>query len=79
MLLPLAALLLVAGVACAAAFTMYYAASTATVKTPDLQLIAGPDSTTSPTTYPAATVTIATTHDHANVAFSLFQSATNSP
>jgi hypothetical protein len=78
-LLPLVALLFVAGTVSAAVFTMYYATSTATVKTPDLQLVAGSDSTEKPTIYPAATVTVASTYDYASVGFSLFPSAGNSP
>ena len=77
--LPVVAVLLIVGVASAAIFTMYYTSSTATVKTPDVQLLAGSDSTTSPTVYPAATVTVASTKDYAGVSFSLFPSATNTP
>lgn len=78
-LLPLIVLASIIGLASAAVFTMYYASFTATVKTPDIQLAAGPDSTASPTSYPAATVTVASTYDYATVAFSIFPSATNTP
>jgi hypothetical protein len=67
------------GTVSAAVFTRYYAATTATVRTPDLRFIAGSDSTASPTTYPAATVTVASTFDQATIAFSLFPSASASP
>jgi len=77
-LIPLLALFLCIGLAAAAVFTMYYANNTATVKIPDVQLAAGSDSSSS-TTYPAASVTVATTHDYAAVAFSIFPSVANSP
>jgi hypothetical protein len=77
-LLPVLILTLLIGTVSAAVFTMYYTSPTATVKTPDVRLIAGPDSgaTTSP---PNATVTVATTYDYATVAFTLFPSAANTP
>jgi len=77
-LIPLLALFLCIGLAAAAVFTLFYANNTATVKTPDVQLAAGTDSSSS-TTFPAASVTVATTHDYAAVAFSIFPSATNTP
>ena len=40
--------------------------SFATVKTPDIQLAAEPDSTVNPLVYPAATVTVASTFDYAD-------------
>lgn len=78
-LLPIIVLASIIGLVSAAVFTVYYANFTATVKTPDIQLVAGPDSTASPTSYPAATVTVASTDDYATVAFSIFPSATNTP
>ena len=78
-LAPVILVALLVGIVSAAVFTTYYAGITATVKTPDIQLVAGPDSTASPTSYPAATVTVASTYDSAAVAFSLFPSATNTP
>lgn len=48
-------------------------------KTRDICLIAGPDSTSNPTTYPAATVTIAPTNDSATITLSLFPSAAYTP
>jgi hypothetical protein len=78
-LLPILILTLLIGTVSAAVFTMYYGNVTATVKTPDVQLIAGSDSATSPIAYPNATVTVASTYDYATIAFSLFPSATNTP
>jgi len=77
-MIALVAFFLCVGLATAAVFTMFYATSTATVKTPDVRLGAGPDNTGG-TTYPAATVTVASTKDFATIAFSLFPSATNTP
>ena len=77
--LPIVIATLIVGLASAAIFTIYSTNSTATIKTPDVQLIAGSDSTANPTVYPAATVTVASTHDYATVGFSLFPSASNTP
>lgn len=76
-LLALIAFAVIIGTSTAAVFTMFYATNTATVKTPDLRFAAGNDS--GGTGYPSATVTVASTYDYANVAFSLFPSATNTP
>jgi hypothetical protein len=73
--------LLIAGLmatASASVFTQYYGSTTATVRTPDIQLASGPDSTGG-STYPSATVTVSSTSDFATVAISLFPSATNNP
>jgi hypothetical protein len=78
LVVPILAILLVVGSVSAAVITVFYTQSTATVKTPDIQLVAGPDGAGG-TTFPSATVTVASTHDYANVAFSLFPSATNTP
>jgi hypothetical protein len=78
-LLLIFALLLIVGIVSAAVLTMYYTTNTATVKTADVRLVAGPDSTASPTEYPNATVTVDSTNDSATVAFSLFPSVTNTP
>jgi hypothetical protein len=78
-LLPIVLIAILIGMVSAAVLTAYYANFTATVKTPDVRLVAGPDSTVSPTVYPAASVTVASTYDSAAVAFSLFPSATNTP
>ncbi len=67
------------GLVGAAIFTTFSANYNATVKTPDVRLVAGSDSSVSPTAFPAATVTVASTYDSAAVAFSLFPSATNTP
>lgn len=76
-LFALLSISILVGAASAAVFTMYYTANTATVQTPDVRFVAGPDSGGS--SYPGATVTVASTHDYANVAFSLFPSVTNTP
>lgn len=77
-LLALVAISVLAGSATAAVFATLYTTSTATIKTPDIQLAAGPDSNTS-TSFPAATVTVASTYDYASLSFSIFPSATNTP
>jgi len=64
--------------ASATVFTFYYGTSTSTIKTPDVQLVAGPDATGG-SVYPSANVTIAATYDYATVAISLFPSATDTP
>ncbi len=78
-LLPIIVVAIFVGLVSAAVFTTFSANYNATVKTPDVRLVAGSDSTASPTAFPAATVTVASTYDSAAVAFSLFPSATNSP
>lgn len=63
--------------ASASVFVNYYGDATATVGTPDVQLVAGSD--TGGTGYPSATVTVAATYDYATIAISMFASATNTP
>jgi len=58
--------------ASATVFVYYYGTATATVRATDIRLVAGPDAGGS--TYPYATVGIATTYDFATVTFSMFQS-----
>jgi len=73
--------LLIAGLtatASATVFVMYYGSATATVRTPDVRLVAGTDSTCS-STYPSACVSIASTYDFATVGISFFPSVTNTP
>lgn len=77
-LIPLIALFLCIGLAAAAIFTMFSVSNTATVKTPDVRLVAGSDSSDD-TTYPSAIVTVKSTYDYATVAFSLFPSVESSP
>ena len=77
-IVPIIALALIIGLATAAVFTMYYADITATVKTPDIQLAAGTDNSTS-TSYPNASVIVASTYDYATLNFSLFPSEDNTP
>ncbi|MDG6929007.1 MAG: hypothetical protein JRN29_03030 [Nitrososphaerota archaeon] len=76
----LSVLLLVSLVAVGSAsvYVFYYATTTATVKSPDLQLYAGSDSTTSCTTYPCTTVSVSN-NDQATVSLSLFPSVGGSP
>ncbi|MGD6933581.1 MAG: hypothetical protein ACQCN5_05185 [Candidatus Bathyarchaeia archaeon] len=76
--LSVLALILCAGLAAATVFTMYYANFTATVKAPDVRLVAGNDNIGG-TVYPTASITVASTYDYATVGFSMFPSATNSP
>jgi hypothetical protein len=77
-LLALLALLLCVGLVAATVFTMYYTSVTATVQDPDVRLGAGPDGAGG-STYPSATVDVATTYDYATVDFSMFPSETNTP
>ena len=74
--------LLIAGLtvtASATVFVMYYGNATATVRTPDVSLVAGTDISGSCSTYPCATATIASTKDFETVGLSFFPSATNTP
>jgi hypothetical protein len=77
-ILPVLLIALLIGMASSTVYTYYVASSTATVKTPDVRLVAGSDSMAC-TMYPCTTVTVASTFDYATVAFSLFPSATNTP
>ncbi len=63
--------------ASASVFVNYYGDATATVRTPDVQLVAGSDSGGSG--YPSATVTVASTYDYAAIAIDMFPSVTNTP
>jgi hypothetical protein len=75
-------ILVIAGLVAAASstvFTLYYGSATATVKTPDVTLAAGPDASASCAAYPCATVTIAPTNDFATIGLSFFPSVSNSP
>jgi len=71
-LLPLLTIALV-GTATASVYTYFYASTTATVRTPDVTLAAGSDSSGSCTVYPCATVTISGTSDTATVSMSMFK------
>ena len=67
-------LLLASAVAASATvYTLYYANSTGTVRAADVNLLAGPDSSGSCTTYPCDTVTVSGTSDTATVSLSLFK------
>jgi hypothetical protein len=63
--------------ASASVFVNYYGDATATVRTPDVQLVAGSDHGGSG--YPSASVVVAATYDYAAIGISLFASATNTP
>lgn len=78
-LLPVLLIVLLIGVASSTVYTYYMVSNTATVKTPDLRLVAGTDASASCTSFPCATVTVASTYDYAAVTLSLFPSATNAP
>jgi hypothetical protein len=78
LLVALLAMALCIGVVSAAVYTMYIGSSTATVKSPDIQLVAGADGAGG-TAYPKATVTIASTKDFATVGFGIFPSVAQSP
>jgi len=78
-LLPVLIIAGLTATASATVFVMYYGGATATVRSPDLALVAGPDASGSCTKYPCATVSIASTKDFATVGISFFPSATNSP
>ena len=78
-ILPVLLIALLIGSASSTVYTYYILNNTGTVRTPDVRLVAGTDSSGSCTAYPCATVTVASTNDYAAVAFSLFPSATNSP
>ncbi len=79
----LAGALLILGLVATAGATTYvffYVSNTATVRTSDLTLAAGTDSSGSCTVYPCATVTVTGTSDTATVTMSLFKAdATFSP
>jgi hypothetical protein len=77
-ILPVLLIALLIGAASSTVYTYYIMSSTATVRTPDVRLVAGTDST-SCTTYPCATVSVSSTYDYATVGFTLFPSVTNSP
>jgi hypothetical protein len=63
--------------ASASVFVTYYGDATATVQTPDVQLVAGTDHGGSG--YPSASVVVSATDDYAAIGISLFASATNTP
>ena len=78
-ILPVLLIALLIGAASSTVYTFYIMNNTATVKTPDLRLVAGTDSSASCTSYPCATVTVAASNDYATVSLSLFPSVTNTP
>lgn len=78
-LIPIIVIAGLMATATASIFVQYYGTTTATVRTADILLYTGSDSTASPTVYPAATVTPSTTNDYTTISISLFKSATNSP
>ena len=78
-ILPVLLIALLIGLASSTVYTYYIVNNTATVRTPDVRLVAGSDSVTTCSTYPCASVSVASTYDYATVAFSLFPSVTNTP
>lgn len=75
-------ILVIAGLVATASstvFTLYYGSATATVKIPDVTLVAGPDASGSCTAFPCATVAVASTNDFATIGLSFFPSVSNSP
>jgi len=71
-LLPLLTIGLV-GTAVASVSAYYYSNATSTVRTPDVTLAAGPDSSGSCTAYPCASASISGTSDTATVSISMFK------
>lgn len=67
------ALLAVTAAASATVYEYFYANSTATVRSPDVTLAAGTDSSASCTVYPCASVSVSGTSDTATVTLSLFK------
>lgn len=66
--------------ASATVYVFFYAGSTSTIRAPDIALAAGPDSSSSCSVYPCATVSISGTSDTATVTMSMFKAdATYSP
>jgi len=78
-ILPVLLIALLIGAASSTVYTFYIMNNTATVKTPDLRLVAGTDSSACTTSYPCTTVTVASTFDFATVSLSIFPSAANAP
>ncbi len=78
-LLPVLLIAALTVTASATVFVLYYGSATATVRAPDVVLVAGTDISGSCTAYPCATATIASTKDFETVGVSFFPSATNSP
>jgi len=78
-LIPILVIVGLIAAASSTVFTLYYGNATATVKTPDVTLVAGSDASGSCTEFPCATVAIATTYDFATINLSFFPSVTNTP
>jgi len=78
-IIPILLIVLMIGAASSTIYVYYIVNNTATVKTPDVQLVAGTDSTACSSTFPCATVTVQSTKDYATATFSLFPSNTNTP
>jgi len=78
-ILPVLLIALLIGSASSTVYTFYIMNNTATVKASDMRLVAGTDSLASCTTYPCATVTVASSNDYATVSLSLFPSVANAP
>ena len=64
--------------ASASVSVFYYSNGTASVQTPDVQLLAGPDVSASCSSYPCASGSVASTHDVMTVTLSFFPAASAS-
>jgi hypothetical protein len=67
------------GIASVSAYTIQNFQNNGQISAPEVQLLAGPDSTSNPQAYPAATVNINSAHNSAEIALSLFPSVSNIP
>jgi len=77
--LPIILIALLIGAASSTVYVYYTASGTATVKAPDMVLRAGTDSGSCTTSWPCASVTVATSNDFETIAISMFPSVANTP
>ncbi|HMD78818.1 MAG TPA: hypothetical protein VKF39_02425 [Nitrososphaerales archaeon] len=75
-IIPVLLIALLIAAASSTVYVYYIGTATGTVKTPDMKLFAGKDSSACTTSWPCATVTVAATFDYAAISFSLFPSVT---
>jgi len=73
-LIPILLIALLIGSASSTVYVYYIGNATGTVKTPDMLLRAGTDSSACTTSWPCATVTPVSTNDYETISFSLFPS-----
>lgn len=73
-LLPILLIALLIGSASSTVYVYYIGSATATVKSPDMLLRAGTDSSACTTSWPCATVTPVSTNDYETISFTLFPS-----